>query len=322
MKTTLSTTQQGLCIAAFSLCCTVLFLSASSCQADQAPMSVEATLVTPATITLGEPITLRYKLSNSSGDQKLTVLSGIYNTAWYTLSLKDTKGSQVPLIPDTRPLNPPGFHAGDVATFATAESRDSWQDGYIVASKSLSVPRSGKYILTLHIHASYTLVAPTLENPVLMKTMMNSAGTVFFQDFNFPLTVTTANPTVLQAKANALKEAIDKEQSSALLRPEMDELFSMPEAQASPVWEKMALQAGPMSKDLIADKLANLHSKGAADILLKMIDNPQSNSEFVSRRLSEVYNGGDPTLRDHIKSAALQKGIQLPDQITLPQVTD
>ena len=322
MKTTISMMRQGLYSAAFSFCCAVLLLSASFCQADQIPMSVEATLATPATITLGEPIMLHYKMSNLSSDEHLAVLSGIYNTEWYTLSLKDARGIRVPLIPDTRPLDPPGAHAGDVATFAAAENRDSWQDGYIVASKSFSPPRPGKYILTVHVHAFYTLVAPTLENPVLMKSMMNSDGTVLIQDFDFPLTVTAANPVALQAKANALKEAIDKEQRSTLLLPEMDELFSMPEAQASSVWEKMALQAGPMNRDLIADKLANLHSTKAADILFKMMANPQSNSEFVSRRLSEIYNSGDPTFREHIKSVAAQKGIQLPEQVTVPVVID
>jgi len=322
MKTTLTTMQQRLYHAAFSLCCAVLFLAASSCRADQVPMSAEATLATTATITLGEPVMLHYKLSNLSDNQHLAVLSGVYNTQWYTLNLKDAKGNQVPLIPDTRPLDPSGFHAGDVATFATAGNRDGWQDGYIVASKSFVVPRPGRYVLTLHVRASYTLVAPTLENPVLIKSMMNSAGTVLIQDFNFPLIVTSINPTVLQAKANALKETINKEQSSMLLLPEMDELFSMPEAQASPVWEKMALQAGPMNRDLIADKLANLHSTKATDILFQMMATSTSNDEFISRRLSEVYNESEPALKGHIKALALQRGVEMPETVSVPQVLD
>jgi len=317
-----STTLQRFSAVAFTLFCTLIFLPAASSQADQAPMAVEASLATPATISLGEPIMLHYKRSNLSSDEKLVVLIGIYKTGWYTLGLKDQAGNQVRLIPDTRPLNPRGPHSGDVGIYATSDQRDSWRDGYIVATKSFTVPHPGKYVLTMHVQASYTLVAPMLEDPVQMKSLIASAGTVLTQDFSFPLTVTAADPLVLQAKAKALKEAISKELSSTLLLPEMDELFSMPEAQAGPVWEEMAVQAKPMDRDLIADKVAGLHSSRAADILFKMRDNPTTDSGFVNDKLSEIYNGGDVPLREHIKAAAAQRGIQLPDKISIPQVID
>ncbi len=315
-------TLQRLSTASLSIFCALLILPATSSRADQAPMSVEASLATPAVISLGEPIMLHYKLSNLSGDQKLAVLSGIYNTSWFTLGLKDQAGKQVRQIPDIRPLNPPGLHSGDVGSYATNDHRDSWRDGYIVATKSFTVPHPGKYVLTMHVQASYTLVAPTLEDSNQMKSLIASAGTVLTQDFSFPLTVTAADPLVLQAKAKALKEAISKEQNGTILLPEMDELFSMPEAQAGPVWEEMALQVKPMNRDLIADKVAGLHSSRAADILFKMRDNPATDSGFVNDKLSEIYNGGDVPLREHIKAAAAQRGIQLPDKISIPQVID
>ena len=322
MKMNPSTTLQRSFAVAFTLICTVLLLPVSSSQADQAPMAVTASLATPATISLGEPIMLHYKLSNLSPDEKLVVLSGIYNTGWYTLGLKDQAGNPVRLIPDTRPLNPPGLHAGDVGIYATSDQRDSWRDGYIVATKSFTVPRPGKYLLTMHVQAPYTLVAPTLEDPVQMKSLIDSAGTVLTEDFSFPLTVTTADPVVLQAKAKALEEAISKEKNGTILLPEMDELFSMPEAQAGPIWEEMATQAKPMDRDLIANKVASLNSNKAADILFKMMDNPATDSGFVNDKLSEIYNGGDVLLREHIKTAAAQRGIQLPDKISMPQVID
>lgn len=322
MKTTFLAEQSALCAGVCLLWCTLFLLSASSCLADQAPILIEVSSATPATVSLGEPIMLHYKMSNLSATEHLAVLSGVYNTGWYTLSLKNGSGAQVALVEDTRPLNPPGFHAGDISVYATSDLRDSWQDGYIVASKSFSMPSAGKYVLTVHVHAPYALVAPTLRNPVLVKSMIKADGSAFVQDFSFPLTVTAANPAVLQAKAKTLKGLIEKEQSSTLLLPEMDELFSMPEAQAGSVWETMALEASPMNRDLIADKLGALHSSEAADILFKMIDNPASNSVFVSRRLSEIYNDGNPALREHVKSVAAQKGIQLPEQISIPLVID
>lgn len=321
MKTS-STIRQNLRTVAFSFCGALFLWSAPLCRADQEPASVEVALATPVTFSLGEPIMLHYKLSNLSSDTNLAVLSGIYNTSWYTLGLTDAKGLPVRLIPDTRPLDPPGFHAGDVSVFAIGDKRDSWQDGYIVASKSFVVPRPGEYVLTLHINAAYAQVAPTLEDPTAMKSMMKSSGTTLVRDFHFPLTITAANPDVLQAKAAALQEAIDKEPISTLLLPEMDELFSMPEAQAAAVWEKMALQAKPMNRELIAGKLAELSSAKTADILFKMADNPASGSGFVGDKLAEVYNHGSPALRQHIKSVAMQKGIQLPEQIVIPRVID
>lgn len=317
-----STTRQRFSAVAFTLFCTLIFLSAASSRADQAPMAVEVNLATPATISLGEPIMLHYKISNLSPDEKLVVLIGIYNTRWYTLGLKDQAGNQVRLIPDTRPLNPRGFHSGDVSIYATSGQGDSWRDRYIVATRSFSVPHPGKYVLTMNVQAPYALVAPALEDPVQMKSLIASAGTVLTQDFSFPLTVTAADPLVLQAKAKALKEAISKELNSTLLLPEMDELFSMPEAQAGPVWEDMAIHAKPMDSGLIANKLAGLHSNKGADILFKMMDNPATNNDFVSTRLSEIYNAGDAALREHIKSSAVQRGTQLPDKIDLPIVID
>jgi len=322
MEMNTSRTRQRFSAVAFTLFCTLIFLPAASSRADQAPMTVEASLATPATISLGEPIMLHYKLSNLSSDEQLVVLIGIYNTTWYTLGLKDQSGNPVRLIPDTRPLNPRGSHPGDVGMYATSGQRDSWRDGYIVATKSFTVPHPGKYVLIMHVQASYTLVAPTLEDSVQMKSLIASAGTVLTEDFSFPLTVTAADPVVLQAKAKALKEAIGKELSSTLLLPEMDELFSMPEAQAGPIWEDMAIKAKPMDRDLIANKVAGLHSNKGADILFKMRDNPATDSGFVNDKLSEIYNGGDVPLREHIKAAAAQRGIQLPDKISLPQVID
>lgn len=322
MEMDISRTLQRLPAAALLLFCALLLLSASSSKADQSSISVEARLATPATISLGEPIMLYYKLSNLSSDEKLVVLSGSYNTAWYTLGLKDQAGNSVRLIPDTRPLNPPGPHSGDVGIYATSDSRDSWRDGYVVATKSFSVPRPGKYVLTMHVQAHYTLVPPTLENSVLMKNLISETGAILAQDFSFPLTVTPADPIVLQAKANALKEAISNEKSSTLLLPKMDALFSMPEAQAAPIWQQMAMQAKPMDRDLIASKVAGLNSNTAADILFKMMDNPLTNSAFVSTKLSEIYNAGNSALRDHIKSAAAQRGMQLPDKVAVPQVID
>lgn len=318
MATSLSITRKRLSVAASSFCCTLIFAPASFGQADPAPLSVEVSLASPATFSLGEPVVLQYKLSNLSSDEKLAVLSGTHSTSWYTLTLTDQAGNQVRQTPNVSPSAPSGYHAGDVSIYAAGDHSES----YTVASKSISILCPGRYTLTVHVQAPYTLVAPPLENPVLIKAMMNSAGTVLNQDFSFPLNVTAANPVLLQAKANALREEISKEQSSARLLPEMDELFSMPEAQAGSIWEELAVQAKPMDRDLIADKVAGLRSNKAVDILFKMIDNPLSNSGFVSRRLSEVYNGGDFALREHIKSAAAQRGIHPPDKVNVPQVID
>ena len=151
MKIALLTTTQRLAAVVVPLPCILLSLVVSPSRADPSPMSVAVHLATPSTISLGEPIMLHYKLSNLSSDEKLVIQSGIYDTAWYTMGLKDQAGKLVHLIPDTRPLDPPGLHAGDIGIYATSDQRDSWRDGYIVATKSFSVPRPGKYLLTVHV---------------------------------------------------------------------------------------------------------------------------------------------------------------------------
>ena len=99
----------------------------------------------------------------------------------------------------------------------------------------------------------------------------------------------------------------------------------MPEAQAAASWQELATHPTNMNASLIAERLGDIDSVKASDLLLKMLDNPalpSAASMLVSRKLAEVYNSGGANVRLHLKNTMMQRGTSLPDKIAVSQPTD
>jgi hypothetical protein len=275
-------------------------------------------LATGAKITLGEPVILRAEIMNPSAGQKLWIQTGWYEADWYTLRLVDNAGNPAAAIPDTRTREA----RGALGPSLKIVSPDSTAPLDIVATSFLSIPHPGKYILKVHIQAPYAPEELSAENFLQVQHQLKSGETILEGDFTFPLTVTPADPSVLQNRAKELVQSILKQPGSKSYYTDFDALFSMPEAAAAESWQRLANGGNADTQARVADHLANLHTSRAADILFKMLDHSAGNMDFVSEKLAQVYNEGDPALREHIKSIAAQKGLQLPEQIAIPLVTD
>ena len=275
-------------------------------------------LTTNASLTLGEPVILHAEMLNPSEEQKLWVRTGLYQSDWYTLSLVDQWGRSEAAIPDLRTREPAGAHGFDITIVQPSSSVPI----DIVATRFLPIVRPGKYFLKVHVYTSYTQTEAASEDVTQAQGQIKSGKSILAEDFTFPLTVTPADPVSLQNKANELKQDILKKPGSKSHYADIDALFSMSEVVAWTAWQSLADEGNSSTQEIVADKLANLHSSKAVDILFRMKDNPTSNSEIISTKLSEIYNAGDPVLRDHIKAVAAEKGITLPEKIALPQVID
>lgn len=285
--------------------------------ADAAPQ-INMQVATGTKLTLGEPIVLHAEITNSSPEQKLWVQTGLYQTDWYTLSLVDSTGNLVAALPDTRTREPRGVYGPDIKTIepSDASSID------IVATRFLSIPHPGKYFLKVHVQAPYVKTEAASENTLQVQSQLKATENVLVRDFIYQLTVAPADPVVLQSRANVLEQNILRQTVGKSHDTDLDALFSMPANAAAASWQRLANTRNSDTQERVADHLANLHTSKAVDILFKMLDNPTGNTSFVSEKLAQLYNEGDPALRKHIKSIAAQKGLQLPEQIDIPQVID
>ena len=283
------------------------------------PLTVDMSLMTNKTVSLGEPIILNSHIVNTDG-QTLAVHLGSRSTEWYSISLTDAAGQAVAAVPDAPTPNQGGLQInpdrpllpGGVVT------------KYIVVTQNFLVPHPGQYELTVHVYLSYAPVASTERAPSVWKKALADAGTTQTQDFMFPVSVTAFNPVVLHQQAVQLQQEISNDSYSPLGQTLTAALFSMPEAQAADCWR--ALTSKPsMALTGYAEQLKRLATPTAADILAEMLSEPGLNTEdaaYIGQCLNEMYNAGNIPLRQHIAGIAAAHGLSLPDQVVIPQVAD
>ena len=238
----------------------------------------------------------------------------------------DQSGHTAAPIPDTRTREPKGSHGGNI-TIVQASSSTPID---IVATRFLPILKPGKYVLTIHVRAPYTQTETVSEDLTQATNQIKSGGNVLTDDFAFSLTVTPTNLLALQSRADALKQNILKEPGSKSYYADLDMLFSMPEASAWTAWQSLANEGNAHTQEIVAAKLEERHSFKASDLLMQMLDNsaqalpglPTVSSRLPNDCLPRMYNDGSTELRAHIKSLYAQRGIQLPDKISLPTVID
>ena len=301
----------------------ILFALSGSARlcADVSPDTVpqlKMQIMTSTKFTLGEPIILHAEITNPSTEQRLWIQTGLYGTDWYTANLVDSNGVSVTAVPDTRTREPRGVFGPDFKIIGP--SGTSSLD--IVATRFMLIPHPGKYILKIHVHAAFAGTEAASENVSQVESRLKSAENVLVRDFIYQLTVTHADPAILQSRAETLEQNILTQTLGKSHDTDIDSLFSMPEGIAAPIWQQLADKGNLDTQARVVDHLANLHSSKAVDILFNIAQDKSGNSEFASEKLAEAYNEGNIGLREHIKSIAAQKGIQLPDKILVPVVID
>lgn len=285
-------------------------LATLSSAAEAGPFQVQASLLTPAKISLGEPILIRYQITNATTQSILTHL-GIYGTDWYSLSLRDAKGSPVAAVAALQSAPSQGAHSTKSGFFHGGTS----DTDYILVTKCFAITQPGRYSVTLRAKLPYIIGGTLTEGTP--ETLAISSEQVQAEDISFSILITPTSATNLRSTAEALRVASTDGQDGLLARAKTDALFSMPAAQAAPSWRALALTPS-MSSDLVANELVELNTPTSVDILNEMLNVPNLNCTPISDRLNKMYNAASPTLREHIKAVARQRGFEMPEVAGVP----
>lgn len=289
----------------FGLCALLLTLIVAPVQADtEAPaFDIQTSLVTPAHISLGEPVMVRCQITNVSGRTAVVHMRDCA-TDWYTVALRSTNGTDVSASP-----NAPALHSEDLPWVGdkTLLNNDTAIE-YIPVSKIKPLKQPGKYMLTVRISLQYAITSDPSSHTLVPHTAPQ------VQSVTLPVTVTPRDAARLHAVAEQLRTAMFA--GSGPTQLSMDELFSMPEADVSTVWEEAAL-THDLLNDRIASQLGDLHSQTGIDILAQMLNQPGLHHNVIADCIGLAYNEGGSALRDHVKILARQQGFEMPEQAPL-----
>ena len=265
---------------------------------------IQASLATPARLSLGEPIMVRCDVANVSGRTAVVHMRD-YTTDWYTVSVRNANGTDVPAAP-----NAPAIHSEDLRWVGDKTLLDGGTASeYIPVSKLKPLTQPGKYEVTVHISLRYAITSDP-DSLTLVPHQTPQA-----QDVTFSVIVTPHDAARLHAVAEQLRTSATSGSSSPQLS--MDELFSMPEADVFAVWKELAFTPGDFN-DRVAYQLQDLHSKTGVDILAQMLDRPGLHYNVIGDCINRAYNEGNPTLQDHIKMMAKQRGFDMPKHAPVP----
>ncbi len=269
----------------------------------------------------GEPVILHYKIMNPLEDQTVGTNTGMRQTSWYSLSLKNASGLSAAIGRSERSLDLGSLHPSETSILAPEGDKS----GYIVASSLLAASHPGRYTLTAHIDIRYAVVDPAEHNPFVLKSVVNASDAHFVRDYTFPITLTAPVSSHLAHKAETLRKDIQVEQDNDKVTALLDALFVMPEAEAAASWTALANNPRRMYEENIADELANLRTAKAIDLLVQMSDNPDLPSAtryYIKTDIDRAYNLAGPRIRSHVKSIAADRGLKMPEQVAIPQAAD
>ncbi len=301
--------------AGFLLC----LAPGTSAFADQTgPPTVTMTPTSSSRLSQGEPFVVHYKIDNSAPEGQLTFHSGPDNDQWYAVTLRGLNGLLIPV-----PKAPEKKLEGFFATPEISVRHGGSVTGDFIATRGLPLLPPGTYRLIVHVDT------PFYAEPEGVGARYSSPGVpdpptgTLVQNFIFPLVVTPADPVELRALAERWKAALLDPMQAASWRLLTEELFSLPAAQALPTWQALIADPasdGNMLEDAVS-QLSRLKTDTAADLLVQMQHRPSTARSVTPRvdgALAEMYNTGNPALREHIKGLAADQGAELGETLTGP----
>ena len=323
MKQSLTLTLLGKTLA---VCAALIALTGASAQA-QTPgtdLQPSMTLMTSQSITQGEPIILKYSVTNTSDAMRYIGMKEDCSN-WLSLKLTNAAGHTIIGHPVSNPnrMDPDRSFALNANAFSTPGSinEHSTLPGYVVANQWFPTLAPGKYTLAAHVHLFYRVVSTSLPEE----------GEVAEQDSTFPLVVTTADSVRLQSAAQDLEKTVLKVgPGEPIMKRNMliQALFSMPSAQATPSWQDLIADPASTSWMLLeaVDNLTCLRSAAATDVLMGMLLHPTPAQDKYVRSaviaaMGGTYRDANPDLRQHIKMLYDSNGIPLGNIIAVPSST-
>lgn len=251
-----------------------------------------------STISLGEPLMLKYQITNLE-DRRVDVYMGRDKRDWLSMSLVDASGHLVQAIPDAVPVKG-GLHTDGIVVDASGYDGD-----YVVISQKFQIPHPGQYRLTLASHLTYTWDDAHEEK------------STDDQQFSLPVTVTARDPKRLRTIAEGLRHSVLQDKDVARHQLATQALFSMRDAECLPVWRELATDPSldPWRALDVVRQLADNGSVKASDILAEMqMIAPERWSQTGSSpldALERMQRNAAPDVKQHIAQVLADAGVSL-----------
>lgn len=284
-----------------------LIVSAAQASPEAAmPVTLQMSLDTN-TVSQGEPIVLRYTITNGSGQDMCPDIRDGRNRgleenypSWIAFTLKDATGKAAPDVSFLAPVT------GSIAGNGPRISGQGSYSGSLVVNQWLAADHPGSYILSVHVRLPCTFGAGgSLSWAALTK------------DFSLPISITPADSNRLHLKSKGLHTqwlaASDASQRTLAL----ESLLALPEQSALPEWQALVANDALTHQDrqAVAEKLAQTNSLSAVDLLAQLCwsapEQDQSGTPLMLY-LSSMWMQGDAAIKKHIEKLAAEHGEQMP----------
>ena len=248
-------------LASLAICITTWGCASAPAIADTPQSGTLELTLTQSTVTVGEPLILKYRVSNPE-NQRIHVAIDNDVSKWLTIRLDDASGHPVKgtqtvskatpvsrnLAADGVPVGPKGYH-----------------EGFLILSPSYQPTQPGRYQLDLSAH----LVSTWGWHDMVSNTSENAEAQ---QDYSLPLTVTARDPERLGTIAERLRQTVLGTRNIDQYRLANKALFSMHDPACLPVWQALATDANldPWKAVDVMEQLQEVGSVSACDILAAM----------------------------------------------------
>ena len=167
---------------------------------------IQAVLVTPTRISLGEPIMVRCDVANISGRTAVVRMRGCA-TDWYTVSMRNANGVDMPPAP-----NAPAIHSEDLRWVGDKTLLDGGTASeYIPVSKLKPLTQAGKYEVSVRISLQYAITSDPKSHTLVPQQAPQA------QYMRFSVIVTPHDPARLKAVAEQLRSSATSGNSTSQL---------------------------------------------------------------------------------------------------------
>lgn len=261
------------------------------------------------TVTMGEPLILKYRLSNPE-NQRVHAAIDDDVSKWLTIRLNDASGHPVKATQTVSKASP---EPQGITTNGVPVAPNGYHEGFLVLSPNLQPTQPGQYRLDLSAH----LVSTWGWHDMVSTTSENSETQ---QDFSLPLTVTARDPQRLRNVAESLSQTVLGTNNSDQYRLADKALFSMRDPACLPIWHALATSAklDPWQALDVMSQLQAVGSVSACDILAEMQPiAPERWSQTGTAPfevLQRIWRSATPEVKRHIN--------QLMEEAGAPEITE
>lgn len=278
---------------------------------NKGPVSMTASLVGSSTVSLGEPVLIKYVVKNSA-EQLVSAFDQQSNgSPSITESLTEVGGT--PLVPSVSRRLPHwksetlSMEDGPNLTEMRKDESRSWQS---LANSRIAFPHPGSYVLHIQVRM------PCQLGDINQDAVNQNERSTLSADYVFPLKVIAAPLSYLHTVAEQLRKRIMQTTDVEARATLIEALFSMPEAAAASSWQSLVeepkLDGATLSE--ITTALADQLTLRAADLLAEVAWNPLQPTSSLDEampgvHLDEMYDAGTPVLKKHIDELYKQHGI-------------